>query len=299
VDHDIFDLAQEDLEQHIFRCIREEGFIDVEISRFKLVNRFKQSRNPLVVFICGLPCDTKTRIAQELSHIMHVPNVLRTDDIEEILRFHPSVSMSTSRMVSHEQSSIVIEEYKKECQSIQKAMQHDVLKAFKDGKSIIIEGFHLDPEYIIQQFSPSCSQGDDGVTLFQQPSLIHDAGVSDGDTNDTSSQEVKQLKKQQQGALVVPILIHMDHDQYSLDSQSWILSRHAHQQQEDQQMVQVAAEEEENGEEYTVYSTVGGYLRQTCRSHAIPTVHVDMVDWTRALDEIHEYILQGIEKVMT
>lgn len=265
MDSTIFDLHQDELEQHIFRCIQEEGFTDVEISRFKLVNRFKQSRNPLVIFMCGLPSDTKTLIAQELSHTMHVPNVLRTDDIEEILRQHPSVCMDTHRSIldtSLDGTSSMIEEYKKECQIIHKAMQHDVLKAFKDGKSIIIEGFHLDPEYIVQQYV--VEQRYD-VTLFR------------GGVDDTSTRH---------SALVIPILIHMDQDQYVVDAQSWI-GTSTGSTVDSQCLVE------------RVHSTIGEYLQHTCRSHAIPAIQVDMVDWNKALEDIHEYILQGIEMMMT
>ena len=203
--------------------------------------------------MCGLPSDTKTLIAQELSHTMHVPNVLRTDDIEEILRLHPSVCMDTHRSIldmSLDGASSMIEEYKKECQIIHKAMQHDVLKAFKDGKSIIIEGFHLDPEYIVQQY-----------------------GVDDTSTKHS--------------ALVIPILIHMDQDQYSVDAQSWIETSTG--STVDSQCLLVER----------VHSTIGEYLQNACRSHAIPAIKVDMVDWNKALEDIHEYILQGIEMMMT
>lgn len=312
VDHDIFDLHQEDLEQHMFRCIQEQGFTDVEISRFKLVNRFKQSRNPLVVFLCGLPCDTKTRLAQELSHRLHVPNVLRTDDIEEILKCHPSVVAAAASMTKYccsqtytGEEGMIIETYKRECQRIQNAMEHDVLKAFKDGKSIIIEGYHLDPEYIIQEYSGADSargvenQKTHLVTLFRQgygPLGNRTDGHTGRKQDDTAAADFNEGKKikndgsKQQCALVIPILLHMDHDQYSIDSQSWNLSYQSSNQQDVSQMV---------SHRQRVHSTIGEYLQQTCVSHEIPTLHVDMVDWNRALEDIHEYILQGIEMVMT
>lgn len=265
----------------MFRSIQEEGFTDVEIARFKLVNRFKQSRHPLVIFMCGLPSDTKTRIAQELSHSLHVPNVLRTDDIEDILQFHPSVNMKKHTSIldtSLATASSVIQEYKNECLIISKAIRQDVLKAFKDGKSIIIEGFHLDPEYIIGQYNPMrCGE-------------IRDALVS------TAQQEVDDTPQRNDrdghhDALVIPILIHMEDDQYPIDAQSWFLSLSQDQGMDTREIsLQNLVDR--------VHGTIGGYLRQVCTAHAIPMICVDMVDWNKALEEIHEHILKGMEMMM-
>lgn len=282
----------------MFRCIQEQGFTDVEISRFKLVNRFKQSRNPLVVFICGLPCDTKTRLAQELSHRLHVPNVLRTDDIKVILqscipRYHDDdddgvvVYSNSNRTVEQQQKAMIQRNYTRECQRIQKAIQYDVLKAFKDGKSIIIEGYHLDPEYIIQQYSASSSRNSlSGVEATHVVTLYRQGNTTKARHVYLNSPIVNS-KMQQQCALVIPILVHMDHDQYAIDSQ----------QQTPHHQVD-GIRQHTTAEKDRVYSTIGEYLQQTCMVHEIPCLHVDMVDWNSTLEEIHEYILQGIELVM-
>ncbi|GMF59422.1 unnamed protein product [Phytophthora fragariaefolia] len=39
----------------------------------------------------------------------------------------------------------LIDEYQKECEVVRKGVKSDIDKCLKDGKSLIIEGFHIDP----------------------------------------------------------------------------------------------------------------------------------------------------------
>lgn len=289
MDNDIFDLPQEDLEQHIYRCIQEEGFSDTEINRFKLVNRFQQSRNPLIIFMCGLPCETKTRLAQELGHRLQVPNVLKTDDIEHILCAHPAVDMNRTMNRSISDMSLtessIIEEYQKECAIISQAIEHDVLKAFKDGKSIIIEGFHLDPEYIVDNLMDRYKHKivDGIITMVRgidgEPIAQTSDGIRDADSH--------------HHALVVPVLIHMDPQQYELDSQYlWTTTEHT------LEPFHTPLPPHSTIVTDRMHSTLGGYLMDACTSRSIPMVQVDMASWDKALEQLHEYILKGIEITM-
>lgn len=95
--------------------MREKGFGDEYVNRYKMVSKFFQQRRPLVILICGSPCSGeasvlpsrlspfaghfsgdlltgnylflkagKSTLAQALASRLNLPNVLQTDIIHEV-----------------------------------------------------------------------------------------------------------------------------------------------------------------------------------------------------------------------
>lgn len=48
-------------------------------------------------------------------------------------------------------SDAMLEEYTKDCEIVRKGVQSDIDKCLKEGKSLIIEGFHIDPRLYHQE----------------------------------------------------------------------------------------------------------------------------------------------------
>eukprot|EP00889_Picochlorum_renovo_P002228 jgi/Picre1/29258/NNA_004650.t1 len=86
VDSELFDIQQSDLEHHLFRFLETEGFGQQRfIDSSWLV--IPSVSIPLVI-VSGTQSRTKTAFAQQLSHRLNLPNVLRTDALEDMLRYH-------------------------------------------------------------------------------------------------------------------------------------------------------------------------------------------------------------------
>lgn len=51
----------------------------------------------------------------------------------------------TSYITTSFSTEDLIDEYQKECEVVRKGVKSDIDKCLKDGKSLIIEGFHIDP----------------------------------------------------------------------------------------------------------------------------------------------------------
>jgi hypothetical protein len=109
---------QADLETILFSIMRSKGFDDQYIDCYKMVTQFYQSRQPLVIIICGTACTGtcrtwrhcfehsnwgpgllgfmgmwayrrmlpagKSTIAQQLASRINIPNVMQTDIIYQV-----------------------------------------------------------------------------------------------------------------------------------------------------------------------------------------------------------------------
>lgn len=129
VDRSILSLEQATLERMLFDVILSNGLASPEeLETYKMYARFQQSRTPLVILMTGESCDAKTRVAHALSSRLHFNYVILTDALEDMM---------------------LPEEKAADPRYLFRSVQNDVAKAFKDGKSIIIEG---DLEHCIDDF---------------------------------------------------------------------------------------------------------------------------------------------------
>jgi len=127
----MFELSQGELEKLLFRYLESAGYGQFEINRFKMVNQFHQSRRSLILIICGAPCAfDNVSIAQHVSSRLNLPNVLRTDALEEILRHHPDVNMKPEHefVQAGLSASDIIYEFRKNCKIIHRAIAGDIAK---------------------------------------------------------------------------------------------------------------------------------------------------------------------------
>ena len=134
VDSERFELTQHELEQLLFKFLYAAGFGDAEVARFKMVSRFQQSKRPLIIFLCGAPCGAKTRVALQLSRRLNLPNVLRTDALEEMLigreGLSPNILSSWKEGKSENglAADVIIKRFRERCAVIRRAINGDLHK---------------------------------------------------------------------------------------------------------------------------------------------------------------------------
>lgn len=78
---------------------------------------------------------------------LNLPNVLQTDVL-----FDLSHDEKPSWMRSWKNEEDFLLEYKKECKNMHEVLQGDIGKTMSTGKSLIIEGTHINPEYFEKLF---------------------------------------------------------------------------------------------------------------------------------------------------
>ncbi|XP_020535901.1 uncharacterized protein LOC105636435 isoform X2 [Jatropha curcas] len=131
------------VKQHMER----QGYGEEYIRRYKMMTRFHHQRVPLVILVCGTACVGKSTIAAQLAQRLNLPNVLQTDMVYELLRTSTDAPLTSTPVWARDFSSSeeLISEFFRECRIVRKGLAGDLKKAMKDGKPVIIEGLHLDP----------------------------------------------------------------------------------------------------------------------------------------------------------
>ncbi|KAA6417525.1 MAG: 2-phosphoglycerate expressed [Trebouxia sp. A1-2] len=153
IDNNQFDVSQENLEAILFSVMESKGFGADYTKRYKMVNQFHQQRRPLIIVVCGAPCTGKSSLAQQLASRFNMPNVLQTDMFYELLRTSKDKPLHQRPLwerpdLDHAQ---LISEFQRECHVVRRSIDGDL--TIRDGKSIIIEGLHLDPGLYLQAAS--------------------------------------------------------------------------------------------------------------------------------------------------
>ncbi|KAL0041761.1 hypothetical protein WJX79_003730 [Trebouxia sp. C0005] len=154
IDNNQFDVSQENLEAILFSVMESKGFGADYTKRYKMVNQFHQQRRPLIIVVCGAPCTGKSSLAQQLASRFNMPNVLQTDMFYELLRTSKDKPLHQRPLwerpdLDHAQ---LISEFQRECHVVRRSIDGDLVKTIRDGKSIIIEGLHLDPGLYLYEF---------------------------------------------------------------------------------------------------------------------------------------------------
>ncbi|CAI5517011.1 unnamed protein product [Closterium sp. Naga37s-1] len=156
VDHGLLDVSQGDLERNLFALMRRRGYGDDYVGRYRMMTSFYHRRIPLVIFITGLPCTGKSSVASLLAQRLNLPNVLQTDVVYELLQGMPESPLHALPLWARtdlQGGEEVVAEFCRECKIIRKGLEGDLSKALRDGKPVIIEGTHIDPDANFLSFS--------------------------------------------------------------------------------------------------------------------------------------------------
>lgn len=154
VDNNKLDLTQDELETVLFNSMRVRGYGDDYIQRYRMMNTFQQQKRPLIILICGSACTGKSTLAQQLASLLNLPNVLQIDAFRDLLSGGDDAPLPETPLYMRHglDSEALVGAYKEECKVLRQALDGDLVKCICDGKSIIIEGLHLDPGLYIREF---------------------------------------------------------------------------------------------------------------------------------------------------
>lgn len=203
VDQSILSLEQSTLERMLFDIILSNGLASPEeLETYKMYARFQQSRTPLIILLSGENCDAKTRVAHTLSSRLHFNYVILTDALEDMM---------------------FREEKAADPKYLFRSVQNDVAKAFKDGKSIIIEGdlAHCIDDFVHGMYDEdivpwetiagglvTVLQGEHlSPVLVNVPARMKPPPAADGDKQERPDEERGSVGEDHRSALIVPLIL--------------------------------------------------------------------------------------------
>eukprot|EP01080_Neovahlkampfia_damariscottae_P001568 gene1568-12693_t len=132
-----------------------------KIEDFKIACDFQEKKIPIIILLGGTSGCGKSTLSSLLGTRLGITQILSTDSIRHMLRGfineneNPIVFSSTYHAYEHLKKSkkigkeLVIEGYKKQCESIFKYIEKFIEKSLKNNNSLIIEGVHLTTDFMV------------------------------------------------------------------------------------------------------------------------------------------------------
>ncbi|KAG2779301.1 hypothetical protein JG687_00007940 [Phytophthora cactorum] len=145
VDLNLTDIVQEQFEDFLYKTLLVFGYGEAEISCHRMMSSFHRNRVPLLIMLAGTACIGKSTLATKLADRLNLSSVLQTDLIFELMCNFSGQDKTSYITTKFPSTDDLIAEYQKECEVVRKGVKSDIDKCLKDGKSLIIEGFHIDP----------------------------------------------------------------------------------------------------------------------------------------------------------
>lgn len=187
-----------DFQVQLFNLLFELGYDQSFKNRYLMMNKFYSNRAPLIILIAGSVLVGKSSIANQLSERINISNVLQTKIVSYVMSAL-SPEYNFLPFWKHESTDECLKNYIYESEQIRKGCSLDMIKAYKEGKPVILEGHHIIPTNFIDK-------NDHGeIVLHTLPNLnetLHEKSIRE---------EIQSLKTK---GLIIPFLITLNEDSH-------------------------------------------------------------------------------------
>ncbi|XP_050387495.1 uncharacterized protein LOC126803801 [Argentina anserina] len=281
VDNSLLDVSQSDLEDNLFKLMEQRGYGEDYVKRYRMMTRFHHQRVPLVIIVCGTSCVGKSTIAAQISQRFNLPNVMQTDVVYELLRTSTDAPLASTPIWARDFSSSeeLITEFCRECRVVRKGLDGDLKKALKDGKPIIIEGIHLDPNIFLMYEEKSDSLDLNSDTDQHVSSVKGKAPLAPfGGAGET----VKGTDP-----IIIPLILNMAEFEHHALLEEWISSCTC----SDRWQIQ------DRDKLISNVKTIQEYLH-SFDSKGLTVLNLSAATFAQTLDWLHGYLLECIEQGM-
>ncbi len=203
------EVRQAEMESYLFRIMRVYNYGDAFIRRYQMMNRFYSLRAPLLILVSGPPICGMSTLVTQLADRVNVANVLQTAIVTSVMSHFSADSQRAPFWAAHEGR---LERYKTECEGARKGVQTDISKCLREGKALIIEGYHVDPTLYFRLMENQ-SYRKFRMIWPDSPAFSHDpASKADIDSIDYSS------------AVIVPFLLTISEKDHAYIVENWLMS---------------------------------------------------------------------------
>ncbi len=145
IDENKRQLTQPELEQRLFDMMRLEGFGRVYADRFLVLQAFHQRRYPLLILISGIDGIGKSSSATVLAERLNLPHVIQSTTLVDLMQHLGPHRPAIPSVVPGAAPDEVIAVFREQAGVVRTALEADITRAVDNGKSLIVEGPHLDP----------------------------------------------------------------------------------------------------------------------------------------------------------
>ncbi|KAF0719908.1 Aste57867_705 [Aphanomyces stellatus] len=159
VDLGLTDIKQEQFENFLYKTMLVYGYGESHVDCYRMMSTFHRNRTPLLIFLAGTSCIGKSTLATKLADRLNLSSVLQTDLIFELMcNFSGKSETSFSDTIFASQMDL-LKQYGEDCSIVRKGVNSDIDKCLKEGKSLIIEGLHIDPRLYQKEVNNTASGG--------------------------------------------------------------------------------------------------------------------------------------------
>lgn len=263
VELNLTEISLEDFQKSLFFLFDDYNLNSLFKEKYFMINKFYSKRIPLVILISGSVLIGKSQISNKISEKMNISNVLQTKIVSIVMSglskkyiFQPFWKFSDRNIED------CIGEYERQSKIIRKGCSLDIIKAFKEGKSVILEGNHIVPKYFLNK--------EHDQTIISLPDY-NDEEVTNND--EILRKEMNQIKEIE--GLIVPILLKTDeisHKKY---------------------IQKINNNKNVNEFEFKVFRRLQEYLIQN--NNYFIEVDVEFNNESESVNRIHSIIIQKIE----
>lgn len=262
VELNLTEISLEDFQKNLFYIFNDCNLTDVFKEKYFMINKFYSKRIPLIILISGSVLIGKSKISNAISEKMNISNVLQTKIVSIVMSglsknyiFQPFWKFSDRSIED------CLGEYERQSKIIRKGCSLDIIKAFKEGKSVILEGSHIVPKYFLNK--------ENDQTIISLPD--YDEEVTNND--EILRKEINQIKEIE--GLIVPILLKTDETSHKRYIQK------------------INNNKDVNDYEFRVFRRLQEYLIQN--NNYFLEVDVEFNKESECVDRIHSIIIQKIE----
>ena len=146
VDSGKFSITQEELTQIVFRQMETYDNSSLFQNRYRLIQHFHLERIPLIFFISGTGFIGKSTLAFQLGERLNISTILQTDIINALTTNSDDHLGRSLWHTKHKDVNEFFDVYNKACEVVRAGIEGDIIKTLTDGKPLIVEGIHLNPE---------------------------------------------------------------------------------------------------------------------------------------------------------
>lgn len=279
VDQGLLSLTQADLEKHLFRIMEVKGYGHIYRERFTMTLKFHHQRVPLIIIIAGTGCMGKSFLATQLAERINVPNVLQTNLVYEFLNSVKDITTEPLIYRRFASKKELLDDFRSDCKMVRDAVKTDLDKALKEGKSIILEGFHIDPALFLH--------------LIEHNSIIPYPKVNqkklEGEA--VSIQPAAENKGNEPKGVILPVIFNMNEKDHRLFVEN-MLSTSTY----DRQFAQ-GLSEDTHAQTSALLSNLRYIQSYLCRfAPPFQLLEVKAQSFPETLDHLHTVVLEGIQQ---
>jgi hypothetical protein len=146
VDSGRFEVTQEELTSRVFQLISDVDSSAATQRRFRLIQSFNLERIPLIIFLSGTGFLGKSNLAFQLGERLNISTILQTDIVCALTSQSGDHLGRQLWYTRHNSLDDFMRVYDELSEIATNGIEGDIVKTLVDGKPLIVEGIHLDPD---------------------------------------------------------------------------------------------------------------------------------------------------------